>query len=965
MSCGGTTDCTCGCCAGTSVQTPAGESNLPGLSSIAYRTGTWATFKQSMLARLSSADYPALSPLKTRDDDDFSIAFLDAAAVVMDILTFYQERLANESYLRTAVQLRSLTELSRLIGYQPAPGVSSSVYLAFTLKAATGQPANPGTPAISIPAGTQVQSVPAQGQTAQTFETSAAITAKPDWNALPVQTGNPWAPAVGDTSLYLSGAATQLNPGDSILLVGDERIKSSSSTRWEVRPLTAVTVDAVNDRTLVQWNDALITPSTKNAKVYALRQRAALFGYNALNPLMLAAATITILHHNHLLNAARTEWKFLVEAPDGNTLADDSLVDLDAIYSKLTGGGWLVLTEPAKNIAGAYSAPSSLYAIQAVTSVSRSSFSMSAKLSRLLVDTAAGLKHYYRGTRSASALTQSEQLPAAETPLLFPLYGTCLDLESVRPDLAGTRIVSVTGKSQKLSVNTGVSLNFHPDDGSKALTLKPGDIVTLTDPTPLPLDKNGSTPGWDPGSSTVSTRLTLLVMDPNGRPGSVKARLTDFTLALASKTDPVIQECALVASVSTIGTPPHTRIVLQSDLLNCYDRTMTTVNCNVGLATAGASTAEIMGNGAAATPNQDFALKQSPLTYIQAPTSTGRQSTLQVSANGVKWTEIPTLYEQPATAQVFSTLNQSNGTTDVLFGDGIEGATLPTGQNNIQATYRTGSGSAGNVSPASITTLIDRPLGVSGVVNPQAATGGQDPQSIDDIRANAPQSVLTLGRVVSITDYQTYAATFAGIAKANALWIPSGSGRGIFLTVAAAGGSALPPGNPTLANVVTSLQSYGNPLVPIYAASFLETLFSLSADIKYDPAYSQPAVESAILAALTANYSFAARTFGQGVSADEIAAGMQAIPGVIAVNVRHLRVVATSAGGDLASIGGSYSVSAYNNWITQQVTLTRPHGGHARICPYLPVAGLTGLPQPAEILVLDPDPKKVVLGVMA
>ena len=74
-------------------------------------------------------------------------------SVVLDILTFYQERLANESYLRTATQLRSLTRIGRLIGYQPSPGVAASTYLAFTLKAATGLPANPATTAITIPAG--------------------------------------------------------------------------------------------------------------------------------------------------------------------------------------------------------------------------------------------------------------------------------------------------------------------------------------------------------------------------------------------------------------------------------------------------------------------------------------------------------------------------------------------------------------------------------------------------------------------------------------------------------------------------------------------------------------------------------------------------------------------------------------------------------------------------------------------
>ena len=56
--------------------------------------------------------------------------------------------------------------------------------------------------------------------------------------------------------------------------------------------------------------------------------------------------------------------------------------------------------------------------------------------------------------------------------------------------------------------------------------------------------------------------------------------------------------------------------------------------------------------------------------------------------------------------------------------------------------------------------------------------------------------MLTLGRAVSITDYQNFAGTFAGIAKAHAL-VDSlgGQDRGVFLTVAGAGRGALPPGN--------------------------------------------------------------------------------------------------------------------------------------------------------------------------
>ena len=222
---------------------------------------------------------------------------------------------------------------------------------------------------------------------------------------------------------------------------------------------------------------------------------------------------------------------------------------------------------------------------------------------------------------------------------------------------------------------------------------------------------------------------------------------------------------------------------------------------------------------------------------MQAPTPSGAQSTLQVSVNGVAWTEEPGLYGAVPTAQVYSTLNLPGGGAAVQVGDGVEGATFPTGQNNIVANYRTGLGSAGNVARGTITTLVDRPLGVSGVTNPLAATGGQDPQSVDDIRGNAPLTVLTLGRAVSITDYQNLAASFAGIAKAQAIWISGGAYRGVFITVAGAGGAALPLGNPTLANLVTALQACGNPTVPIYVQSFLETTFRLHADLSYDPTH--------------------------------------------------------------------------------------------------------------------------------
>ena len=638
MTCTGGSDCTCGCCAGVAVETPLGEDNRPGLSAIAYRTGDWGTFKNSMLARLSSADYPALAGLKTRDDDDFSIALLDASAMMLDVLTFYQERLANESYLRTATQLSSLPELSRLIGYRPSPGVAASTYLAFTIKAAPGSPADPTATAVTIPAGTKAQSVPAQGQTPQTFETSSDILAKADWNALPVQTGLAWRPKSGDTSVYLVGTSTQLNPGDAILIVGDERANPPhTSENWDVRIVSAVEPDGGRNRTRVVWSEGLghggVGPAQINPKFYALRQRASLFGYNAVHPLLLSADTQALLTSAKQIAGNPPDWRFNVDTiadPDFTdfplpSLSAQGILDLDNVYAKLNPGGWIVLISPDQNHARSPSGFVRLYGVVSVTTISRSAFGVSAKINRLGLDSKQDLIAFTTGTRTTAALTQSEALMVAEQPLDHPLYGAEVDLGIVRNDLAGVAAVAITGKRQKLAVKPGVTgLAFIPDDGSPAASLAPGDTVALTQP-PKVLQPDGSAPDWEGSSET----LTLAVADSNDRTGTVAASLDDFALVAASASDPTVQEFSLVSSIATVNAPfPHTRLSLSAPLINCYDRASASVNANVGPATAGASVTELVGSGSASTPDQKFTLKQAPLTYVSAPTPTGRKSTL-------------------------------------------------------------------------------------------------------------------------------------------------------------------------------------------------------------------------------------------------------------------------------------------------------------------------------------------------
>src|SRR5271157_4979677 len=130
-SCQSTGPQLCGCCAGVTQATPAVIANRPGLPAIQYRVGTYSSFLETMLAALSASSVPALAGLRTRSTGDFSIALVDAWSEALDILTFYTERLANEAYLGTAIEGRSVFELARLVGYKPSPGVSASTVLAF------------------------------------------------------------------------------------------------------------------------------------------------------------------------------------------------------------------------------------------------------------------------------------------------------------------------------------------------------------------------------------------------------------------------------------------------------------------------------------------------------------------------------------------------------------------------------------------------------------------------------------------------------------------------------------------------------------------------------------------------------------------------------------------------------------------------------------------------------------------
>src|SRR5436305_2157736 len=236
--------CECGCCEGVTAVTPYAVFNRPGLPALTWRVGRHSDFKESMLARISAL--PALRPLTTREDDDLSVALMDAWAAALDVLTFYQERIANEGFLRTATERRSLQELAREIGYEPRPGVAASVWLAFTLEDSPGSPQE-----VIIPIHTRALSLPKADEAPEPFETAEELRARPAWNALRARTSRRQTLAAADT-YYFQGVETGLAPGSRLLV--------ALSDATDLRKVVKVEPDADAGRTKVSLEPVLVEP---------------------------------------------------------------------------------------------------------------------------------------------------------------------------------------------------------------------------------------------------------------------------------------------------------------------------------------------------------------------------------------------------------------------------------------------------------------------------------------------------------------------------------------------------------------------------------------------------------------------------------------------------------------------------------------------------------------------------------
>ncbi len=873
-------------CAAPPPATPRSVVNRPGLAALARRVGVQADFKRSMLEQVAAH----LPRLAVRDDSDPAVGLMDAWAAVLDVLSFYQERFADEGYLGTAKERRSVLELARAIGYELNPGVAASTSLAFVIEAAPG-----ASPEARIARGQRVQSVPRQDELPQSFETVEDLQAHAAYNLLrPVRT-RPQAFSRTSSSALLAGVASGLRPGDRLLFVGPHRLRFPGSEQWDERTVLTVEADAAAGTTRVSWTEALghsvptVDPEAQPG-VYVLRRRAALFGHNAPDFRMLPAAAKREYYNLGENDELPRDWRdFAI-----NTAAQ-RLIDLDNAYPDIVEGSWVLLAKPSY---------AELYRVQKTVTGARTDFTLASKVTRLTLDALEHLSWF--PLRETVVHAVSEPLALARVPVPDPVWGDRIELD-LDPALAaglaaGRRLlvrglplaqlqvaprsrVRRSGHSQN-STETDPPLLLHASVGSSTRALTGGELLDIRQPPEARPDGR--------------TRWTLATAD--GFVGWLDAAAgellpaEDTPLPTVTTLSDLAAWAAEAHEVERVELPAAggAVLVLVRPLAGVYQRASVAIHGNVALAThgetsppaAGAGLAGLsgatlaVGSGDEALTMQAFALPQKPITYTSAANADGAESSVTVRVNGLAWTQVPMLFGQPPQARVYSVRHADDGTAVLQFGDGIQGSRLPTGRDNVTATYRVGTGQVGAVAAGQLTLLMSRPLGLKEAINPLPATGAADPELLDAARGNAPLTVLTLDRIVSVRDFEDAARAFAGIGKAQADVLWNGERRLVHLSVAGAGGAALPADAEVLGNLAAAVDAMRQADQEVRIAPCEALAFGVQAQIVVDPAFVPAVVLQACRDALLAGWSFEAREIGAGASVAELLAQLQAVDGV-------------------------------------------------------------------------------------
>jgi hypothetical protein len=849
--------------------------NPPGQSRIRYRLGTFDTFRRAMLDAL-----PAHLPgwRENEEAPDHATALLEAWAYLADNASVYAELVANEAFVATATQRDSLHRLAELVGYRPGPGAAARVLVALTI-----DPARAGQ-VLTVPQGTRLGGRAAPDQLPVVFETDQAVQARAEHNRIPAAAAgraNQFAALSALAGIEAISGPRWPGPGGDL---GAGDFNEIAADLGAVFPLFAAA--------LLRTGTQPVPPPAPSDPPAPTDQVLPDPASAARRTVLFAGTGLRVRPGDHVLVFDRVG---AGGAPSGEgmlravvaveedrgahrtalTWAEDATVyatspeTTPAVYA-LPGSGlpfgaaapeWAGLSTEAKARFGTdwdtglgQWLPDDGRQLHLDTTVAGAAAGSAADPSfAVLLDVRGGRRHYRTFT-----VTACDQVTHRGFTLQAQV--TRLTLGSLIPAATflrrGTRVLLA---SRRLT----------PDDTRPLPEALAGDRLLL----------DGAHPDLVAGQAAVVT--STVPAEPGGGHG-----------------ESVVSEAVSVASVRVLSPARLTLVGLAAPLGHLHRRSRTALLGNVVTASHGETVArEVLGSGDG-TAWQAFPLRRGPLTYVADPEGTLR-STVQVSVNGVLWTEVGSLAAQDGPVFALEYPPAAPGTALVRFGAGR--SRPPSGRDNVTARYRCGLGAPGDLPVGGLTRVVDAVPGLRAVVNPLAAEGAADPEGPEGIRRNAPASLRTLDRAVSVADHAELALTYPGIAQARASVVPAGGdtpgvAQEIRLTVARA--DRQPLSGDGVARLRRFLDARRDVNQPLRVVDFDPVPVDVTLVVDVDERYGRRTTPALVRAALAQRVGadgapgYLARLgFGEAPRLSAVYAAAQAVPGVARVVVTRLAPV--------------------------------------------------------------------------
>jgi hypothetical protein len=814
---------------------PSAVSNPPGLTRLAYRAGDFATFRHALLSPLPGEQQLAgWSP----GTGDLGLQALEWWAYLADILTFYNERIANGSYLGPAAAQpgpQQAAGIAALIGYLTTPAITA-VGVVAAVRSASGQDGP-----LVIPAGLQIASTPTADAPAQLFEvtdgrtftgpsdTVIGLPADPAlFGAVAGQQGAGQPGGVQSTAdgaeqrtVLLTGPVA-VTSGDQFIVLrrdwdgttADWAVVTARSAAGEVAPdgriSTRVTLSSAD------WHGLAAGPGdpVPLAADYQL-QRAPVtaplwtMAPGVGSPLALPAARLPVTHPPAGPQALTVPLA---------TLARNLSPGASVLFTGSTGGA----------------APQAIQLLAQVTGYTE-------QVTRVPATGAGPAGPAVTGARASAP----PDVYISHALLTVRTTGADSEVAALRSALSAPALGGIVARYGFRDVGTPVPT---PATGLAALP------VTVTVP-----------PGWRPPDGPVA------LQDANGAGLLVTAAAMPGTVTLAA------------ADGGSAALSPG--LVAPVQLLASL------VPVSRGTTVA----AETLGDGNPAAGRQAFTLRQSPLVYLP-PAEPGRDpvSTLSVSVNGIPWHEVRTLAGQPAAATVYVVSQLPDGTVQVQFGDGVNGARLPLGTGNVTAAYRYGPAAPPPPAGALVTVLQPQP-NLASVRNPVGIFPGTRPETAGETAARAPATLVLLPGatsasppLISLGDSERLAATVNGVSRVRAYWTWDPELRGPAITVYVGSDT----GAAAAVTAVGRLFPGGAARVPLRAAAARGVGLTADCQLLGAPGASADAIRAAATQALTGDgglFSPGRTGIGQRLYRSQIEGALSAggLASVISVSVRR------------------------------------------------------------------------------